>query len=86
MQYGRREGSEVPNRNLEDEVVGILKEINVLVNRKPIKKVDEWLTTKYNIPSGKSKIFKQVIFDGRNLKGTKRYDDNNKTFLRPLGP
>ena len=90
MQYGRRESFEIvgipqniPDDKLEDEVIDIMKEAKVSVNRQPMKKMD--ISAVHRLADKKTTIVRvvnrkysrQAIINGRNLKDTKRYGDNS---------
>ena len=88
LQYGRRDTVEitripenVPDTALEDEVIDILKEAKVQVNRQPLKKSDiqevhrlaNKKTTIVKVVNGK--FAKEALMCGKILKGTKCYGD-----------
>ena len=82
MQYGRCESFEivgipesVSDDKLEDEVIDILKEVKVTVNRQPLKKVD--ISTVHHLQDKKTtirvvnrKFAMEAVVNGKNLKGT----------------
>ena len=89
MQYGRRESFEIvgipqdiPDDRLEDEVIEIMKEAKVLVNRQPLKKMD--IAAVHRLGNKKTtivrvvnrKFSREALVNGRNLKGSKRYGEN----------
>ena len=67
------------NDALEDEVIDIVKDAKVLVNRQPLKKSD--ICAVHRLKDKKTTIVRvvnrkfahQAIVNGKNLKGTKRY-------------
>ena len=93
LQYNRRESFEVsgipkdiPQERLEDEIVEIVKEAKVSVNRQPLKKCDivacHRIGRKGNVVCRviNRKFSREAIVNGKNLKGTKRYGDS-KIFI-----
>ena len=96
VQYGRRESFEIvgipasiSDDKLEDEVIEIAKEAKVLVNRQPLKKSD--ISAVHRLRDKKTTICRVVnrkfsteaIFNGKNLKGSKRYGVGNAIYINP---
>ena len=94
MQYNRRESFEivgiptsVENDKLEDEVIDILKDAKVSVNRQHIKKMD--ICAVHRLHDKKTTIVrvvnrkwsKEAVINGKNLKGTKRYGEGNNIYV-----
>ena len=94
LQYGRRESFEIVgipqdinDDQLEDEVIDIVKEAKVFVNRQPLKKMD--ICAVHRLKDKKTtivrvvnrKFAREAIVNGKNLKGTTRYGENNKIFI-----
>ena len=95
IQYGRRESFEIvgipPNITDDklEEVLDIVKEAKVLINRQPLKKSD--ICAVHRLKDKNTTICRVVnrkyateaIFNGKNLKGTKRYGDGKAIFINP---
>ena len=94
LQYNRRESFElsgipehITQERLEDEVVEIVKEAKVTVNRQPLKKTD--IVACHRV--GKKgtvvcrvinrKFAREAIVNGKNLKGSKRYGGESKIYI-----
>ena len=92
QQYSRRDSfeisgikSSIDDMALEDEVIDILKEADVKVNRQHIKKTD--IQAVHRLKNGATivktvnrKFAREAIYNSKNLKGTKRYG-NEKVFI-----
>ena len=89
LQYNRRESfeisgipQEIHQDKLEDEVLEIVKEAKVQVNRQPLKKSDivacHRVGKKGNVVCRviNRKYAREAIINSKNLKGTKRYNGN----------
>ena len=89
LQYGRRESIEitgipedVPQRELENEVINIYEEAHVVVDGQKLKK--DHILACHRIGKrgvtivhfGNREYASQGLFNGKNLKGTKLYGDN----------
>ena len=96
QQYGRRESFEivgipqnVSDDQLEDEVIQIMKEAKVSVNRQNMKSMD--ICAAHRIGKNGTTIvcvvdrkFSQAaLVSGKNLKGSKKYGENTKLFINP---
>ena len=94
MQYGRRDSVEISGipqeisvDKLEDEVIDILKEAEVRVNRQFVKKMDIQAVHRLknkNITIVKMvnrKFAKEALICGKNLRDTKRYGINKRIFI-----
>ena len=94
MQYNRRENFEIvgipqaiEDDKLEDEVIDIMREAKVQVNRQPLKRSD--IAAVHRLKDAKTtivrvvnrKFAKESIMCGRNLKDTKRYGENSKIYV-----
>ena len=90
LQYNRRESfevvgipSDIPQDQLEEEIIEIVKEAKVSVNRQPLKKSDIVACHR----TGKKgavvcrvmnrKFSRDAIVKSKNLKGSKRYSGSN---------
>ena len=93
LQYSRRNSIEISgiptnigDKELEDEVVDVLREAKVLVNRQPVKKMD--IEACHRLSNGSTTIVKmvnrkhakQALFNDSNLKNTRRYGDGQKIY------
>ena len=96
QQYGRRESFEivgipqnVSDDQLEDEVIQIMKEAKVSVNRQNMKSMD--ICAAHRIGKNGTTIVRVVnrkfsraaLVSGKNLKGSKKYGENTKLFINP---
>ena len=93
QQYGRRESfeisgipEEITDDKLEDEVIEIMKDAKVQINRQPLRKAD--ISAVHRLGNKKTTIVRVVnrkyareaLFCGKNLKNSKRYGEN-KIFI-----
>ena len=93
LQYGRMDTVEivgipqdVKDERLEEEVIEILKEAEVQVNRQSPRKMDIQAVHRLKnrnvtiVKMVNRKYAKEALICGRNLRDTERYGDNKKIF------
>ena len=77
----------IDNDHLEDEVIEIMKEAKVSVNRQPLKKSDICAVHRIGkkgttiVRVVNRKYSRNAIISGRNLRGSKRYGDDTRLFV-----
>ena len=94
LQYGRRDSVEifgipqdVKDQRLEEDVIDILKEAEVRVNRQSPKKMDIQAVHRLKnrnvtiVKMVKRKFAKEALVCGRNLRDSSRYGANTNIFI-----
>lgn len=93
-QYSRRDTLEItgipmniPDEKLEDEVIGIMKDTKVSVNRQPIKKMDIQATHRIGKKGTvickvvNRKFIREALIKSNKLAGNTRYGGNTRLYI-----